>query len=205
MDRHLQAAANYGCPGSNDNERILRTAGSEGDHAGDHGDVPQDGCGVRDKELAVAVEYPEAPGGTNQQAGAGKEYANNKDGEFAFFPVETRDDRVDEPRRSEDAEENDHGGAEGEESGDCASGFPGFFLIAAGQQVGIDGNEGSREDTFTEKVLQEVGDAECGFEDVGSIGIAEVMGEDAVADQSGNAAEEDAGGNEKSRALGTGG
>jgi hypothetical protein len=44
--------------------------------------------------------------------------------------------------------------------------------------------------------LQDVGDAEAGFEGVGGAGVAEVVGEDALADQSGDAAQEDASGDD---------
>jgi hypothetical protein len=44
--------------------------------------------------------------------------------------------------------------------------------------------------------LQDVGDAKAGLKGVGGGGVAEVMGEDALADQAGDAAEEDAGGDQ---------
>jgi hypothetical protein len=50
--------------------------------------------------------------------------------------------------------------------------------------------------------LEEIRDANGGFEGIGGVGIAEIVGEEAVADQAGNTAEKNAGGNEKS---GTGG
>jgi hypothetical protein len=40
--------------------------------------------------------------------------------------------------------------------------------------------------------LQEIGNAEGGFENVGGIGVAEVMGKDAIADQAGDAGEKNA-------------
>jgi hypothetical protein len=45
--------------------------------------------------------------------------------------------------------------------------------------------------------LKEIGDADSGFEGVGGVGIAEVMGEKAIANQAGDAAQENAGGDEK--------
>jgi len=41
--------------------------------------------------------------------------------------------------------------------------------------------------------LQDIGDADAGFEGVGGVGVAEVMGEDAFADEAGDAAQQDAG------------
>src|SRR5580704_5767716 len=106
--------------------------------------------------------------------------------------METGGNGVDEPGSSEYAEEDEERGAEHEERGDGTGGFACFFFIVAGEQASVDGNEGGGEDAFTKKVLQEIGNAEGGAKGVGSVGIAEVVGEDAIADQSGNAAEENA-------------
>jgi len=37
----LQRAADDGSPSGDDDEGVLRAAGTESDHAGDHGDVPK--------------------------------------------------------------------------------------------------------------------------------------------------------------------
>ena len=96
-------------------------------------------------------------------------------------------------------------GTEGKKSGDGAGGFAGFFLVAPGKQLGIDRDERSGEDTFAKEILQEIGDSEGGFEDVGGIGIAKVMRENAIADQASDATEENSGRHKKSEAPGTGG
>ena len=205
MHADLQRAANYGSPGGDDDEGILRATFAEGDHAGNHGDVPEDGSGVGDEKFAVAIEDAETPRGGDEQTCAGKKDADEEDGEVAFFAVETGGDGVDEPRRGENTEEDEERGAEHEERGDGTGSFACFFFIAAGEQAGVDGNEGGGEDTFTKKILQEIGNAEGGAKGVGGVGIAEVVGEDAIADQSGNAAEKDASGDEKGETFGTGG
>src|SRR5208282_5887168 len=51
----------------------------------------------------------------------------------------------------------------------------------------------------------EVGDAESGFENVSGVGVTEVVGENAIADESSDTAEEDTSGDEKGEAAGTGG
>ena len=185
MDGNLKCTTNDGRPGGDDDERVLRTTCAEGEHAGDHGDVPQNRSGVGDEKLAVTVENAEAPSGPNEEAGAGKEDADKENGEFALFAVEAGSDGVNEPGSGENAEKDENGSAQGEKRCNGSGGLACFFLVVARQQVGINGNEGSREDTFAKKILQEIGDAEGGFENVGGIGVAEVVGEDTIADQSG--------------------
>ena len=187
----LEGATNNRGPGRDDDEGVLRAARPEGDHAGDHGDVPEHGRGVGDEKFAMAVEDAEAPGGSDEQACAGKEDADEEDGELALLAVEAGGDGVDEPGGGENTEENEERSADGEESRNGTGGFAGFFFVFAGEQVGVNGNEGGGEDAFAEKVLQEVGDAEGGFEDVGRIGVAEIVSEHAIADESGKAAEEE--------------
>jgi len=180
----LQGAADHGGPCGDYYQGILRATFAEGDHAGNHGDVPKNWSGVGDEEFAVAVEDAEAPGGSDEKACAGKEDAHEEDGEFAFFAVEAGSDGVDEPGSGEDAEKNKDGSAEGEKRGYGTGGLAGFLFVVgiAGEQAGVDGDEGGGEDAFAEKILEEIGDAEGGFENVGGIGIAEVVSEDAVAD-----------------------
>jgi len=204
LDEDLEGAADDRGPGGDDDEGVLGSAGAEGDHASDHGEVPENGRGVREEELAVAVQDAEAPGGGDEESCAREEDANEKDGEFALFAVEAGSDGVDEPWRGEHTEQDQERGRKCEESGNSTRGFAGFFLVVTGEEIGIDRDKGRGEDTFAEKVLQEIGDAEGGFEDVGSVGIAEVVGENAVANESGNAGEKDAGGDEECETAGAG-
>lgn len=165
----LQEAAGDGSPSGDNYKRVLRAAGAEGDHARDHGDIPEDGCRIGDEELAVTVENTEAPSGSNKEAGAGEEDAHEKDGKFAFFAAESRGDGFNQPRSGENTEKYEHRSAQGEQSGDCAGRFARFFLIAACKQAGVNGNEGGRKDTFAEKILQEVGNAESSIEGVSDV------------------------------------
>lgn len=119
--------------------------------------------------------------------------------------MESGSDGFNEPRSGENTEKNEERGAESEKGRDGAGGLRRFFLVAPSKKVGVDRNERSGEHAFTEKVLQEVWDAEGGFEDVGGVRIAEVVGEDTVANESGHAAEKDACGDEEGEAFGTGG
>ena len=183
----------------------MRAAFAEGDHAGNHGDVPENGSGVGNEKFAVAIEDAEAPRGGDEQTCAGKKDADEEDGEVAFFAVETGGDSVDEPRRGEYAEEDEERGAEHEQRGDGTGSFACFLFVAAGEQASVDGNEGGGEDTFTKKILQEIGNAEGGAKGVGRVGIAEVVSEDSIADQASNAAEKNAGSDEEGETFGAGG
>ena len=67
-------------------------------------------------------------------------------------------------------------------------------LISPGEERGIDRNERRRERPLAEQVLQEVGNSKRRVERVGGVGLeAEIMGEDARADQAGEPAAEHAG------------
>ena len=119
--------------------------------------------------------------------------------------MEAGGDGFNEPGRGEYTEENKDRGAESEESGNRTGGFACFFLVVAGKKIGVDGDEGSRKDALTKEILQEVWNSQGGFEDVGSVGIAKVVGKNTIADESGDTAEENPGSNEESKAFGAGG
>ena len=58
-----------------------------------------------------------------------------------------------------------------------------LLVLAPRAEAGVDRDERRGEHAFAEQVLQEVGDPERGVERVGRVGGAEVVGEDALADQ----------------------
>ena len=64
------------------------------------------------------------------------------------------------------------------------------------EELRVDGDERRGEDALAEEVLQEVRDLERGLERAGRGGVAEVVREDALADESGDAAQQDARGHE---------
>jgi len=59
-----------------------------------------------------------------------------------------------------------------------------------GAQASIDRNKRRRKDSFAKEVLQKVGNAESCSKSVRSIGVAEVVGKDTIADQPNQAAEQ---------------
>jgi hypothetical protein len=117
--------------------------------------------------------------------------------------MKTWGDGFNKPGSREYSDEDKYGSAESQESGDSTSGFASFVLIVAREKTGINRDEGGGKDAFTEEILKKVWDTEGGSENVGGVRVAKVMGEDAVADQAGDAAEEDACGDKEGVASGT--
>ena len=117
--------------------------------------------------------------------------------------MEAWGDGFNEPGSREYSDEDKNGSAESQKSGDSTGGFASFVLVVTREKTGINRNEGGGEDAFAEEILKEVGDTEGGSENVGGVRVAEVMGEDAIADQAGDAAEENASRDEEGEALGT--
>ena len=66
-----------------------------------------------------------------------------------------------------------------------------------GQQFRVDGDERSGKRAFAENVLKEVGNPKRRAERVASGGAAEVVGEDALPDQTDDAADENSGADQK--------
>src|SRR5262249_43161460 len=160
-------------------------------------------CSVGEEKLAMTVENAKTPSGGHQKSRARKKNANEENGEFAFFAMEAGGDGVDQPRSGEHTQENQERGAKREKSGDGTCGLASFFFVFAGKKIGVNRNKRGGENTFAKKILQEIGDAEGGLEDVGGIGIAEVVGENAVANEACNTGEKDSSGDKKSEASGT--
>jgi hypothetical protein len=145
----------------------------------------------------MAVENAEAPGGEHQQARAGKQNAHDADGELALGAVEAGRDGVDQPGRGQHAGQHQRRGGQRQNGTDGAGHAAGLLFVAFGQQAGVNRNERGREYALAEQVLQEIGDAEGGVEGVGGVREAEVMGEDALADEADQAAEQDAGADQR--------
>ena len=140
----------------------------------------------------MAVEDAQAPRGHDQQAHAGEEDLHEADGELALVAVEAGGDNVDEVRGHQDADRDDGGDDQGQQRADGRGYAVASALIILAEQAGVDGDEGGGKDAFAEEILEEVGDLLGGLEGVGGVGVAEVMGEDAIADEAGDAAEENA-------------
>ena len=111
-------------------------------------------------------------------------------------------DHVDQQRSEQHAKQHHRGCNQHEEGEDGGGGAGGLFVALFGIEAGVDGDERCREDPFAKEVLQHVGDAEGGLEGVGSHGVAEVVGEDALTDEADDLGKHDAGGDgERGRAA----
>ncbi len=141
----------------------------------------------------MAVQDAQAPGREDQGAGRGEEDPDQADGEEVVRAGEPGGDHLHEKRRGEHAQRHQRRGRGGEQPGGCAGHAVGLLLLAAGQQVGVDGDERAREHALAEQVLQEVGDAQRGVEDAGDRPAAQVVGEDPLADEAAHPRQEDAG------------
>ena len=155
-------------------------------------EVPHHWRGVRQEELAVAVQDPEAPGRQHEESGAGEEDPHQADGQFALGALEARRDEVDEERRRQDAKEHQHADHERKQSADGARHLPRFHLVARTQQAGVDRDERRRERALAEQVLQQVRNAERRGEGVRGIADAEVVTEHPHPHQPDDAAGQDA-------------
>jgi hypothetical protein len=157
------------------------------------GDVPDDRRGVGEKELAVRVQDSKTPGGENEEADTGEEDANELDREVARGSFETRRDQRNEDRSEGDSKCDENGSGEGEKSEDGFGKLRGFFIAFLGAEPGVNGDEGCGEYTFTEEILEKVWDTERGAKCVGDFRVSEKVSEDALADESGDLAEEHSG------------
>ena len=164
------------------------------DERRDHGGVPDHGGGVGEEKAAVAVEDAEAPGREHEQGRAGKEDADELDGKQARLALEAVGDDVHQRGGEEHTQQHEHRSDENQDGEDGGGGAGGLLVALFGVQARVDGDERCRKDAFAEEVLQHVGDAEGRLEGVGSHGVAEVVGEDALADESDELGEQDAGG-----------
>ncbi len=164
------------------------------DERRDHGDVPDHGGGVGEEKAAVAVEDAEAPGREHEQGRAGKEDADELDGKQARLALEAVGDDVHQRGGEEHTQQHEHRSDENQDGEDGGGGAGGLLVALFGVQARVDGDERCRKNAFAEEVLQHVGDAEGRLEGVGSHGVAEVVGEDALADESDELGEQDAGG-----------
>jgi hypothetical protein len=146
----------------------------------------------------VAVEHAKAPRRQDQQTGTRKKDADDLDGERALRAGKTgRDDRDQQGgRQYPDQHERRH--HDREQRTDRAGHPIGLAPVTPRDERCVHRDEGCGERTLPEQVLQEVGDAECRVEGVGSVRLqAEVVREDAQPNKPRDTAQENAGCDEK--------
>ena len=141
----------------------------------------------------VAVQDAEAPGREDEQSRAGKEDANQLNRQLALVALEAGRDRVDQQRRREHAQQHQHGDEQREQRADSAGDAVCILSLAARDERRIDRNERRRQRAFTKQVLQEVRNAERGTEGVRVAAKPKKVREDALADQTRQAGDQNAG------------
>ena len=96
---------------------------------------------------------------------------------------EAADHDPDDPRRSEDAQGHQHRHQHREQPEDRTGHPVGILPPALAQEPRVHRDEGGREHSLAEEVLEDVGDAERGGEGAGQRRGAQVVGEHTLADQ----------------------
>src|SRR6266852_3621822 len=148
----------------------------------------------------MAVQDAKAPRGHHQKAGAGKQDADDGDGQLAPGAGESWSDGADDPWRREDADEDDAADHQSQKRADRAGDAIGLPSFAAREQRRVDRDERSRERPFAEQVLQEVGNAETGRPRIGGVGgQPEVVSDDSLPDETRQPAAQNTDGHEQRR------
>ena len=175
--RHLHAICNAEpttrCPRDRDREPVLRAARAVVEQRRDHRDVPRDRRRVRHEKFVMAVEHAEEPRRHHQQSRAGKQDAHDLDRQVALVALEAGRDHVDQIRRHQHADRDEHGDAKRHDRADAPCEHVGGFIVALAQQFAVNRDERRRQHALAEQILQNVGDAEAGLERVGGGRVAE--------------------------------
>ncbi len=150
----------------------------------------------------MAVQDAEAPRRQHEQAGPGKEHADDVDGERALIAAKPWRNQVDEDRRRQHAHEHEHRHDQRQQRHDGAGDSIRLFLLSSRQQSRVHGNERRRERALSKQVLQKIRNAKRGVERIRLESQAEVVREDALPDQTRDAAAEDAHRHQQRRAAG---
>ena len=163
------------------------------------------GRGVGEEELPVAVQDAQAPGREHEQPGAREENPHEADGQLALLALESRRDGVDQHRRGQHADEDEHRHPQRERRPDRPGDPAGLLPVVAGEQRRVHRNEGRRERAFAEEVLEEVRNPEGRGEGVRGVRGGQEVRQHARADQADDPAEQNSRGDHRRRALGWGG
>ncbi len=139
----------------------------------------------------MAIENAEAPGRDREETCAGEENAHQTDGQLELGPRESRRNNAGQKRRGEYADEDQARHCQGEQAEHRAGDVVRLIFCFTGKQIGIYGDEGSRERPLAKEVLQEIRDAERSPEGVGRVGVSEIVGKNTIPQQTGDAAEQD--------------
>ena len=153
----------------------------------------------------MAVEHGQGPDRQHQAAGHGEEDADAGHREVEAVhrqragrhldgvAAEARGEEQDDGPRQQVAEQGDAGRHGQHQAEDGARETAGLLLPALGQQAAVDGDEGGREDTLPQQVLEDVGHPHGRRQGVLVGADAEAAGEGPLAHEAHQPAEQDAG------------
>src|SRR5207253_7027412 len=144
----------------------------------------------------VAVENPQTPRRQHEQTDAREKNPNDDDRQLARVAFETRRDHDEQPRREQDADEDQNGDRQSQQRSNDAGHAARELLLPFGQQARINRDERGRKDAFAKQVLQKIRDAIGGREDSRGVGIAEVIRENFLADESRQTDQQNSGGDQ---------
>ncbi len=125
----LQPAAGDRAPRGPDRDAGLRVVPAE-DQGGDDRGAPDNRGRVAEEKAVVAVEHADAERRQHQQRDAGKEDADQLDGERARLAGEAGRDQIEQPGRRSDADEREDGRDQRQQSGDGSGDLARLLLFA---------------------------------------------------------------------------
>jgi hypothetical protein len=191
LNRKLENAAEDRGPREIHYKLRLRRMPAEEHSSGDHSHVHRDRSRVGEKESPVAVEDSEAPGTHDEHSGAWEEDPDQMDCQFAVFACKTGDDKIDQQRRREDANQDERSAYYCENPKNGAGNMLGLFILLSRAELRIHSNERRGEHALSEQVAQQIGDPNRGAEDAGNRRITEEMCNDSLTYQPSDAADQD--------------
>ena len=130
---------------------------------------------------------------SDQQAAAGEHDADEANAHLALDAGVPGGEQLDDQRRGEHAEQHRDRHRQEQQRRDRACHAACLVVALLLQQLHVGGDERGRQDALAEQVLQEIGQLEGVGEGVGCVGVAEVVGHRAGADEPCDARKEDAG------------
>ena len=143
MHEELQQRASHGAPRRHDREIgwTEPPTSPARDQRRDLRRAPDDGSGVAEEELVMAVQHAQAERAEHQQRGAREEDPHEQDRQLTLRPGEARRDGSDQERRCQNAQQREHGGDERQQTGNGVCDLARFLLVSFGAQRRIHGDE----------------------------------------------------------------
>ena len=195
LNGQMQYRADEGAP----DEAAESEGLSQQQGADDDADVVEEGADGGGHEAALGLEGGLGQGAESEQDRGEHEPAGGIDGQVVGAGFETGGDGRHERLGDEDAERGEGGGGEEDEGGDAAEELAQGFGVAAGLDLGVDGDDGREQGAAGQQHEDGVGNAEGGVPGVGFGSDAELGVDGGLADEAeetaeGDGGEDDAGG-----------